>query len=178
MALSWTYTSTVTVTGWQYRRESALGDFSGGQKTTTRIWGPWTPISGAATRSHTVTGLTNGSEYGFEVRAVNGVGAGTAASTTAVPIDDFALGANQPNPFNPETTLRYALPRAQPVRLTVYDMLGQQVRVLVDGEQPPGWHQVVWDGRDQVGRAVASGIYLYRLQTSQFSQTRKMILLR
>ena len=139
----------------------------------------WATVSGGSgARSQTVTGLTGGVSYTFYVRAVNGVGAGTAASKSAVPIDDFALGANQPNPFNPETTLRYALPAAQPVRLTVYDMLGQQVRVLVDGEQPPGWHQVVWDGRDQVGRPVASGIYLYRLQTPQFSQTRKMILLR
>ena len=139
----------------------------------------WATVSGGSgARSQTVTGLTGGVSYTFYVRAVNGVGAGTAASKSAVPIDDFALGANQPNPFNPETTLRYALPEAQPVRLTVYDMLGQQVRVLVDGEQPPGWHQVVWDGRDQVGRPVASGIYLYRLQTPQFAQTRKMILLR
>ena len=139
----------------------------------------WATVSGGSgARSQTVTGLTGGISYTFYVRAVNGVGAGTAASKSAVPIDDFALGANQPNPFNPETTLRYALPEAQPVRLTVYDMLGQQVRVLVEGEQPPGWHQVVWNGRDQVGRPVASGIYLYRLETPQFSQTRKMILLR
>ena len=86
VTLNWTYTSTVTVTGWQYRRESALGDFSAGQKTSTRIWGPWTPISGAATRSHTVTGLTNGSEYGFEVRGVNGKVKGTASNkVTATP---------------------------------------------------------------------------------------------
>ena len=86
VTLNWTYSSTVTVTGWQYRRESALGDFSAGQKTSTRIWGPWTPISGAATRSHTVTGLTNGSEYGFEVRGVNGKVKGTTSNkVTATP---------------------------------------------------------------------------------------------
>ena len=142
-------------------------------------WSGWaTAPGGASARSHTITDLFGGISYTFKVRAVNGVGKGSSASVTATPKEDFALGLNQPNPFNPETTLGYALPRAQPVRLTIYDMLGRPVRVLVDGEQPPGQHRVVWDGRDRQGRAVASGVYFYRLQTPLFSQTRKMILLR
>ena len=141
--------------------------------------GGWsTAPGGASARSRTITNLFGGISYTFLVRAVNGVGNGSSASVTATPKEDFALGLNQPNPFNPETTLGYALPRAQPVRLTIYDMLGRPVRVLVDGEQPPGQHRVVWDGRDRQGRAVASGVYFYRLQTPLFSQTRKMILLR
>ena len=90
----------------------------------------------------------------------------------------FALEPNYPNPFNPETALRYALPEAQGVRLEIYDLLGQKVRTLVDGAQPPGSYRLVWDGRNDRGQAVASGVYLYRLKTPQFRHTRKMLLLR
>ena len=139
----------------------------------------WSTVSGGASaRSQEVTGLTGGISYTFYVRAVNGVGAGSSASKSATPIDDFALKSNHPNPFNAETLLHYALPKAQRVRLTIYDMLGRKVRTLMDEDHPPGWHQVTWDGRDESGRQVASGIYFYRLQTPEFRKTRKMILLR
>ena len=137
-----------------------------------------TVSGGASARRQTVTGLTGGLTYTFYVRAVNGVGAGSPASRSATPIDDFALKSNHPNPFNAETLLHYALPEAQRVRLTIYDMLGRVVRRLVDEDQPPGWHRITWDGRDESGREVASGIYFYRIQTPEFKKTRKMILLR
>ena len=141
--------------------------------------GGWSTVSGGASaRSQKVTGLTGGLSYTFYVRAVNGKGAGSSASVSATPIDDFALKSNHPNPFNAETRLHYALPEAQRVRLTIYDMLGRKVRTLVDEDQPPGLYQITWDGRDESGREVASGIYFYRLQTPQFTHTRKMILLR
>ena len=73
------------------------------------------------------------------------------------------LAANYPNPFNATTAIRYALPAAGPVQLSVYALNGQQVRTLVQGAAAPGWHVVRWDGRDEAGRAVASGAYLYRL---------------
>ena len=90
----------------------------------------------------------------------------------------FALEPNYPNPFNPHTMVRYALPEAQQVRLEIYDLLGQKVRTLVDGAQPPGSYRLVWDGRNDRGLAVASGVYFYRLKTPQFRHTRKMLLLR
>jgi hypothetical protein len=91
---------------------------------------------------------------------------------------DFALYQNHPNPFNPATKVRYALPGPSHVKLVVYNTLGQQVRVLVDGSQPAGYHSVVWDGRNGLGRAVASGIYIYRIQTDTSTEVRKMTLLR
>ncbi|OGG44698.1 MAG: hypothetical protein A3F84_28760 [Candidatus Handelsmanbacteria bacterium RIFCSPLOWO2_12_FULL_64_10] len=88
----------------------------------------------------------------------------------------FGLEQSYPNPFNPATTIRYALPEASNVSLVVYNILGQQVRVLVNGAQGPGYHTAVWDGRDEAGRMAATGVYIYRLQAGAFSQIRKMIL--
>ena len=82
---------------------------------------------------------------------------------------DFVLKPNDPNPFNASTDIRYALPRGSRIELTVYDLLGQRIRTLVEGMQPAGWHTARWDGRDEVGQSVASGLYLYtlRAQTKQ-----------
>ena len=90
----------------------------------------------------------------------------------------FALQPNFPNPFNPSTTIRYQLPSAAPVRLELYDVLGQKVRTLVEDQGVAGVHRVVWDGRDSAGRAVAGGVYFYRLQAGEFSQVRKLLLLK
>jgi fibronectin type 3 domain-containing protein len=100
------------------------------------------------------------------------------ASTTILP-SSFVLEANFPNPFNPSTSIEYALPVASPVVLSVYDLLGQQIRVLVsDGNQKAGYHSMTWDGRDDNGRVVGSGLYLYRLRAGNFTQVRKMTLLK
>ncbi|RMG62208.1 MAG: T9SS C-terminal target domain-containing protein [Calditrichaeota bacterium] len=91
----------------------------------------------------------------------------------------YQLYANYPNPFNPGTALRFALPEPQKVTLEVYDLLGQRVRILL--KQNPlqaGYHTTYWDGRNERGEAVASGIYLYRLKAGPFVKTRRMILLK
>ena len=90
----------------------------------------------------------------------------------------FALEQNYPNPFNAATSLRYQLPEAVQVRLMVYDMLGRPVRQLVGGWQAAGYYRVVWDGRDERGREVASGVYLSRLEADAFVQVRRLVLLR
>jgi hypothetical protein len=90
----------------------------------------------------------------------------------------FALQPNYPNPFNPNTVIRYQLPAAAAVRLEVYDVLGQKVRTLAQGDTEPGFHRVMWDGRDEGGRAVAGGVYFYRLQAGEFTQVRKLLLLK
>jgi hypothetical protein len=89
----------------------------------------------------------------------------------------FGLEANYPNPFNPSTTLRYNLTEAGQVQLTVHNVVGQQVRVLVDQVQEAGAHQIEWDGRDQSGQAVAPGLYLYRLVAGS-QALGKMVLVR
>ena len=86
---------------------------------------------------------------------------------------------NYPNPFNPETTIRYILPEQSQVRLVVYDLLGQTVRTLMDGPQSAGTRTVVWDGQNQDRQKVASGLYLYRLEVAgKYSETRQMSLVR
>ena len=88
------------------------------------------------------------------------------------------LLAATPNPFNPSTTLRYVLDRGSATHLAVYDLAGRKVRVLVDGFQPAGDHAVTWDGRNQSGSSVASGIYLYILQACDVVETRRMTMLK
>jgi hypothetical protein len=90
----------------------------------------------------------------------------------------FALYANRPNPFNPRTEIAFELSHAQRAHLDVYDVGGRHVRTLVDEVRKPGRHRIVWDGTDQGGRAVASGIYLYRLRGDTRTVTRRMMLLR
>ena len=91
----------------------------------------------------------------------------------------LVLAQNSPNPFNPHTTIRFALPQeAQPVRLAIYDASGRVVATLVDGALAAGDHAVEWDGRDDAGRAVASGVYSYRLETDDGQLTRRMLLVK
>ena len=88
----------------------------------------------------------------------------------------FKLNQNYPNPFNPGTVISYQLPEAVPVRLEIYNSLGQRVRTLVDDLQEAGPHGLVWDGRDDSGRGLASGVYFYRLVAGSFTESRKMVL--
>jgi len=90
----------------------------------------------------------------------------------------YRLAQNCPNPFNPETVIRYDLPEAGSVRLTVYALTGQVVRRLVDGDRSAGRYSVVWDGRDEDGRDVASGVYLYRMVAGEYRGARKLVLVR
>jgi hypothetical protein len=90
----------------------------------------------------------------------------------------YRLSQNYPNPFNPRTHISYRLPRSVHVTLAVYNVRGQRVRELVDWQQGVGEHVVTWDGLDDAGRAVASGIYFYQLLAGEFHETRKMLLLK
>ena len=88
----------------------------------------------------------------------------------------FELYQNTPNPFNPSTTIRYTLPEASQVRLTIHNLLGQEVRVLVDGAKGAGTYNARWDGRDAFGREVSTGLYLYRLEAGAKIAVNKMVL--
>ncbi|MCP4568286.1 MAG: T9SS type A sorting domain-containing protein [FCB group bacterium] len=90
----------------------------------------------------------------------------------------YELLQNYPNPFNPATTIRYSLAKQAQVNLVVFNVLGQKVRQLVLEKQDVGMHEVVWDGNDNAGYSVATGIYFYRLKTNEFTETRKMVLIK
>jgi len=91
---------------------------------------------------------------------------------------EFAVSQNYPNPFNPTTTIKFAIANDARVNLVVYDMLGQKVRTLIDGEQEAGYYSVRWDGTNDFGSKVSSGIYIYRLQAGNFVKTMKMNLMK
>ena len=90
----------------------------------------------------------------------------------------MSLAQNYPNPFNPETTIRFDLPRSQEIDLAVYDLTGQKIATLAHGLRGAGIHSLRWDGRDERGRGLASGVYLYRLTAGDRVKTRKLLLLR
>lgn len=90
----------------------------------------------------------------------------------------FALLQNHPNPFNPETEITYFLPRSCEVTLTIYNVRGQKVRLLVNESQSPGSRWVKWDGRNDQGRGLTSGVYFYRIQAGDFVQCKKMVLMK
>ncbi len=142
------------------------------------------------TTSH-IDGAVSGEDLTFEV---NGVAAGVngdtrwldqksnevtvfAAGAGPVPTS-YALMQNYPNPFNPSTTIQFRLPEASEVNLTIYNVLGQEVRSLIAGVKEAGTHTVEWDGRDNNGSAVQSGMYFYRIQTPSFTEAKKMTLLK
>ena len=92
--------------------------------------------------------------------------------------DQYGLNRNMPNPFNPSTVIGYQLPEAGQVRLAIYNLLGQEVRVLVNERREAGSFTAAWDGTDALGRRVGSGVYLYRIQAGSFSATKRMLLLK
>ncbi len=104
-----------------------------------------------------------------------GRGRGRAKLAGGVP-DSYGLGQNVPNPSNPQTQISYQLPEAGEVSLVIYNALGQPIRTLVQERQAAGVYRVTWDGRDGQGRAVSSGVYLYRLRAGSFEAERKMVL--
>ena len=88
----------------------------------------------------------------------------------------FALGQNYPNPFNPSTIIPYQLAASSQVRLEVFNLLGQRIAMLVDGERPAGFHTAMWHATDAAGRAVGAGVYIYRMTVGVERQTGRMVL--
>jgi len=91
---------------------------------------------------------------------------------------EFDLRQNYPNPFNPTTVIQYALPKASQVKIQIYNILGQKVRNLVDEPQELGYKKIHWDGKDDGGNEVSSGVYFYRIEAGDFVKCKKMILLK
>ena len=101
----------------------------------------------------------------------------TAETMTTLPAE-FSLSANYPNPFNAQTVIEYALPEAAQVRLVIFNVLGQRIRQLVDENAAPGYKRIVWDGRNELGVEVGSGIYFLQMNAGRQKFVRKMFLQR
>ena len=92
--------------------------------------------------------------------------------------DVFALKQNYPNPFNPVTTIRYDIPENTHVKMVIYDILGRQVRTLVNRDHDPGYYKILWDGRNEMGKEMASGVYFYQIHAGSFHKNAKMIVVK
>ena len=101
----------------------------------------------------------------------------TRPNKTGIP-KTFNLSQNYPNPFNAETVISFALHKTSHVKLEIYNILGQKVMDLVDERVSAGYKKVVWDGKDNAGKTVASGVYLYQLKAGDFMEAKRMILLK
>lgn len=115
----------------------------------------------------------NGNRWNFSTTVH--VGSGTTALPKA-----FSLSQNSPNPFNPSTTISYDVPEGKKIQISikVYDIRGRLIRTLVNEEKEAGSYNVFWDGTDQNGRQISSGVYFYRMAAGEFEQTRKMVMIK
>ena len=141
----------------------------------------------------TATNLEKWTTYYWRVRGISHVGQGYWSETwsfetgdivsveqidNTIP-DEFVLRQNYPNPFNPVTMIQFAIPEGATVRLEIYNMLGQRVATLIDGEHhPAGHYEAIWDARDVSGNEVSSGMYMYRISAGDYVNVKKMLLMK
>ena len=92
--------------------------------------------------------------------------------------DEFSLHQNYPNPFNPVTKIEYDIPEEGNMSLRVYDLMGREVRTLVNGLQRAGYHEILWNGMNNKGEQVAAGLYLYQMKSEGLTKTMKMVLIK
>ena len=152
---------------------------SGGTAPLTYSLSPALPAGltfDAATRTIAGTSRAAGeTAYTYTVTDANGATAWLLLQTRPTA---FSLADNFPNPFNPATTIQYALPQAAAVELTVYNVVGQPVRTLVAEHQSAGRYAIEWDATDDRGHGLSSGMYFYHLQAGEFREVKKMLLLK
>ncbi len=168
------------------------GPTGGNVNGTTNSSGEVTFVTGWTTASgewcFEVTDVTHGT-YTYdpgsnvvtkacESGPVYAIGAGPLIRSADNVPEEFGVLQNYPNPFNAETNIEFALPENAHVTLDVYNVLGQQVRTLVDEMMPAGWHTIHFDARNEYGQELSSGIYLYRLQAGTAVETKKMLLMK
>ncbi|OQY27342.1 MAG: hypothetical protein B6244_10795 [Candidatus Cloacimonetes bacterium 4572_55] len=121
--------------------------------------------------------VTSGGETAVDIHYVDVIFTGANLSSPNI-LAKFILEQNSPNPFNPITTIRYQLPQATHVKLEIFNTAGQLIRSLADHEESAGFKSVQWDGQNDHGAQVVSGLYFYRLETGDYEQTRRMLLLK
>lgn len=163
-----------------------LSNLSGASQTVTNVpWlatGAWYDIFDQTvyTAGDTIVASFTTPAYTarvFSNRSNTSLGIPGSKELSEVP-KQFSLHQNYPNPFNPSTTIKYEVPRESFVSLKIYGILGNEIATLEEGYKKQGYYSVQWNGRNQAGREVASGIYLVRLQAGTFLEVKKMILLR
>jgi lysophospholipase L1-like esterase len=131
--------------------------------------------------SFTDSSAVAGRKYYYKLDDISSGGVRTSHGPVMVETSlpqQFQLLQNYPNPFNPQTRIRFQLPKAATIRISIYNVLGQEVRRLIDRQMEPGYHEVQWDGRNETGMQVGSGVFYYRIEAAEFRDTKKMVMLR
>jgi hypothetical protein len=179
IALDWVTVSEINCQSWEIYRSkqedneyAKLGELAG---------------YGSTEAAHTYRWIDRqvqpGVTYFYKLKQMDFDGSSTwshVVSATVGPTmpQSYALSQNYPNPFNANTEIGYQTPEAGHVSLKIYNTLGEETRTLVDADQEANWYVATWDGRDNMGSGVASGLYFCRLKAGDFSKTIKMVLLR
>ena len=135
------------------------------------------PVADAQVRIFDLTDLRQGAVARATTDGTGYFALPLAALTGSALPEGFTLEPNYPNPFNPSTIIPYQLPISSHVRLEVFNVLGQHIATLVDGEQSAGFHTAAWDATDAAGQAVGAGVYIYRMMVGSASQSGRMVLL-
>lgn len=179
--LNWETRSELNNLGFQIHRCLEGGEF-------VRIDDQMIPGAGTSEETHAYTyvdrGLPNGTTYYYKIGAVDFGGnlrmhdMVVSATPTAVLPKSFALSQNYPNPFNPNTEIKYQIPKGSRVVIEIYNEMGQEVVTLVDADLETGYYTAIWNARDSRGSEVSPGIYFCRMKAGEFSQTRKMVLIK
>jgi GH18 family chitinase len=176
------------------------GYFSGNPRVEVRVGGQWTNVTltsispdyeaGAASNFQTYTlhfppttgdairvvGVPGGTMKYISVGELRVFRSGTTdVTSTEITPNEFKLAQNYPNPFNPSTTIQFQMPSMSHVTIAVFNVLGQKIRTLVDRVVAQGSAHTTWDGKDESGNHVTSGIYLYKMQSGNYLATRKMV---
>ena len=178
--LTWETASEVNSLGFHvWRSDAKDGDYE--RITTSLIAGQGNSSAGAV-YSFTDRNYEGNATYYYRIEQVDADGGSemfSAIEVTALFIPtEYALSQNYPNPFNPMTTFTYDVPEVSDVTIKVYSLLGKEVRTIYSKQQMPGRYTQTWDGTDNTGRKLASGVYFLRMQAGSFSKLHKMTLIR
>ncbi|HEY6907198.1 MAG TPA: FlgD immunoglobulin-like domain containing protein, partial [Ignavibacteriaceae bacterium] len=175
VTLSWTASTQLNNKGFEIERKTgnedyrAIGFIKGDGTTTER-----------KSFSYSDKNLKEG-KYIYRLKQIDFDGAFKYSNEINIAIavpNEYYLSLNYPNPFNPSTIINYSLPQKTQVKLVVYDILGSEVKTLVNAEKEAGSYNVTWNGLNNSGQSVSAGIYIYRIQAGEFVQERKMVLLK
>ena len=148
-----------------------------GEKLELACWSATTKTETPLQVACLLDGLKGTVLAGTLVYQNNAVLVAEVSGLTLLP-KEFALRQNYPNPFNPVTNIRYELPKNSRMELIIYNLRGQIIRILMEGEEKAGYHEVEWDGRNQTGEPAASGLYLVRMKAGSYRKVIKMSLIK
>jgi hypothetical protein len=172
----------------QYYNGSSWVEFTGGRFSGTdgQVWAQKTysvPSSAGTTFKFRWIFFSNNSNtsegaYIDDIAVTGTTSGGLAGKPETILPKEFALGLNYPNPFNPSTTITFDLPKEEYVTLNIYNINGQLVRTLVNEQKNAGSYKVIWNGKNELGKSVASGVYIYKIKAGPFIQTKRMTLMK